>query len=547
MSPLAFFDCNCMIGIRAKRDSREVFNLNEFKREFEHCGIMGAVLYHAVAKEYSCDYGNRRLMREIGDDPQLVPQWVLLPHHTQEMPPAPELVAEMLSLGVRTARIFPSSHGFGTSEYILGPLLSELERHRIPLFIDQGEVSDAQLVALCHAHPLLPVVVCGFTYASDWRLMPLCEQCPNLHVETSLLQGHNAYRRFVPRFGADRLLFGSGLPFRSPGATTMMTRYEDILDEARPMIAGGNMLQLLANVVGAQGRPLPELSTPPAHLDDDPILACVREGKPLSDEFIIDSHGHLAHFGAMGAIGIPMPAQDADEAIVTMDRIGIDMMAFSMWSGLVDGDPEANDLAINAVAKYPDRLMAYGCYNNNYPDMYEAELERVFRGGKVIGIKPYGQYNRARIDDPRRAASWEWANEAGAIVLGCGSFNEEQQMSPAIAMKLAERYPNAKWMISHVTSSHAFARATIEACNAYPNIYAEVCYSLLTYGIMEMLYEQIPLEQILYGSDMLMRDPASQIGYVAFARIPYEAKQRIFGHNFADMLRLSQEARTPRV
>ncbi len=437
-------------------------------------------------------------------------------------------------------------HGFGTSEYVIGPLLSELERHRIPLFIDQAEVSDAQLVGLCRAHPQLPVVACGFTYASDWRLIPLCEQCPNLHVETSLLQGHNAYRRFVPMFGAERLLYGSGLPFRSPGATTMMTRYEDIPEDARPMIAGGNMVRLLAGVIDACGRPLPELASPPEHPEDDPILAGVREGRPLSDEFIIDSHGHLAHPGAMGAVGIPMPAQDADEAIVTMDRIGIDMMAFSMWSGLVDGDAEANDLALSAVARYPDRLMAYGCYNNNYPDIYEAELDRVFRTGKVIGIKPYGQYNRIRIDDESRAASWEWADEVGAIVLGCGSFNEQQQMSPAIAMKLAERYPNAKWMISHVTSSYELAQATIEACNAYPNVYAEICYSLLTYGIMEMLYEQMPVEQILYGSDMLMRDPAPQVGYLAFARIPYEAKQRILGHNYADMLGIPQGERTPR-
>ncbi len=87
MAQLAFFDCNCMIGVRAKRHAREIHELDEFRREFEHCDILAAVVYHAVAKEYSCDYGNRRLMREIGDDPCLVPQWVLLPHHTGEMAP----------------------------------------------------------------------------------------------------------------------------------------------------------------------------------------------------------------------------------------------------------------------------------------------------------------------------------------------------------------------------------------------------------------------------------------------------------------------------
>jgi predicted TIM-barrel fold metal-dependent hydrolase len=223
------------------------------------------------------------------------------------------------------------------------------------------------------------------------------------------------------------------------------------------------------------------------------------------------------------------------------------MLAFSTWSGLTEGDAEGNDVALDAVAKYPDRLMAYGCYNNNYPEIYEAELQRVFYTNKVIGIKPYGQYNRARIDDPRRDASYQWASDNEKIILGCGSpSNEAQQLTPPMAMKLAAKYPGAKWIISHATSSFEMAQAVIEACNAFPNIFAEVCYSTITYGICEMLYENIPLPQILYGSDALMRDPAPQLGWVAWARIPYEAKQRILGHNFADLLKFPPEARTPR-
>ena len=547
MPNLSFFDANCMIGIRAQRHERSIYKLEDYRRDFDYYDIAGAVVYHAVAREYSADYGNRRLMREIGDDPQLAPQWILLPHHCDEMAPPPEIIGEMLSLGVRTARIYPSARRFGTDEYVIGPLLSELARHRIPLFIDLSETSFAALIRLCNNHPLLPVVLCGTNYGTDHDLFPALEQCPNLHVDTALQQGHNALKRFVPRFGAERMIFSTQLPFRSPGAARMMTCYEDIPPEARELIAGGNIMRLLGNVRGASGRPLPQLTEPPDHPDDDPIVAAVRAGRPLSDEFVIDSHGHFAHPGAMGAIGLAMPAQDADNAVITMDRLGIDMLAFSTWSGLAEGDAEGNDVALDAVAKYPDRLMAYGCYNNNYPEIYEAELQRVFYTNRVIGIKPYGQYNRARIDDPRRDASYQWANDNEKIILGCGSFsNEDQQLTPQMAMKLAEKYPGAKWIISHASSTYEMAEAVIEACSAFPNIFAEVCYSMITYGICEMFYESISLPQILYGSDALMRDPAPQLGWVAWARIPYEAKQRILGHNFADLLNLPPEDRLPR-
>jgi len=547
MSALPFFDCNCMIGVRARRHRRSIWRLEDYRREWEYYDIMGAVVYHAVAKEYSADYGNRRLLREIGDDPQLVPQWVLLPHHAGEMAAPPEIVKEMLSLGVRTARMFPSTHRYGTGEYVIGPLLGELERHRMPLFLDLGEVSSQQVVGICQAHPLLPVVLCGVGYGTAHDLYPGLERCANLHVETHRYQDHQAYQPFVPRFGAERLVFGTNLPHCSPGSPHMMTLYQDISEEARPLIAGGNIMRLLRDVRGAAGRPLPELKTPPEHPDDDAIVACARAGKPLSDEFIIDAHGHLAHPGAMGAIGLPMPGQDADSAIVSMNRLGVDMLAFSMWSGLAEGDPEANDLALDAVAKYPDRLMAYGCYNTNYPEMYEAELRRVFHTGKVIGIKPYGQYSRVRIDDPARDPSYQWANDNERPILGCGSFSAEtQQLTPGMAMRLAEKYPRAKWIISHTTSGYEMAEAVIEACNSFSNIYAEVCYSSITYGVCEMLYEEMAVEQILYGSDAMMRDPGSQLGWMAWARIPYEAKQKIMGHNFADILKMPPEQRKPR-
>lgn len=547
MCALPFFDANCMIGLRAKTHERQIWKLEDYWRDFEYYDIMAAVVYHAVAKEYSCDYGNRRLLREIGDNPQLSPQWVLLPHHTGEMAPPCELISEMLTLGVRSARMFPGFHGYGTSEYVIDPLLTGLEQHRMPLFLTTPDVSWQQVTDICKRHPLLPVIVCGATYASDKQLYTACEQCPNLHIETSLFQGHNDYKYFVARFGAERLIFGTDLPVRSPGAARAMTDYEPIPDEARPLIAGENMLRLLRNVRGASGRPLPELNTPPAHPDDDPIMACLRKGQPLSNEFIIDSHGHFAHPGAMGAVGISMPDQDAEHCVETMDRVGIDITVFSTWSQLTEGDAEANDLAIASVAKHPDRLLAYGCYNPTYPELMQDELQRVFYGGKVVGIKPYGAYCGVRLDDPVRFPVYEWANEVEAPVLGCGSYsNSATQVTPAIAMFLAEKFPRAKFTISHCSSSYEMAQATIDAANRFPNIFADFCYSSITYGICEMLYEEMATDQIIFGSDALMRSPAPQLAWLGWARIPYEAKQRILGYNFANILKMPPEARTPR-
>lgn len=546
MAGRAFVDCNCEIGIRANRHSAESWRLEQYREDFDYYDIMAAVVYHAVAKDYSPDYGNRRLMREIADDLSLIPQWVLLPHHTSEMPPPEELIEEMLSLGVRTGRIFPSFHRYGTEPAILNPLLTEMERHRMPLFVEIGELDSLKdAVEICRRHPRLPVVVCGVSWGSDRQLYPALSLAPNMYLETWSHQGHRAYERFVREFGDDRLLFGTDLPRRSPGAARMMTDFEDIPEESRNKIAAENIMRLLRNVEGASGRPLPEIKEPREHPDDDPIVASLRQGKPLTDHFILDAHGHIGHPGCMG-VHVALPYNDADNLVATMNRVGIDICCFSPWMGIIIGDAEANDISLEAVEKYPDRLMAYGCNNPNYPELHAAELERVFKSGKVIGAKPYASRQGVPYDDPRREPTYEWANENGKPILFHGQMNRQTGMTPTLVQEFAEKYPNASLLVAHSGSNWNMAEGMVEATNAFDNVYAEITYTAILYGFIEYFCENAPPEQLLFGTDCVMRDVAPQLGWVAWARIPYEDKLKVLASNMANILKIPENERVNR-
>jgi predicted TIM-barrel fold metal-dependent hydrolase len=48
--------------------------------------------------------------------------------------------------------------------------------------------------------------------------------------------------------GAERLLFGSGLPAASPGPAIAALQYAFVADEQRAMIAGENLSRLLEEV-----------------------------------------------------------------------------------------------------------------------------------------------------------------------------------------------------------------------------------------------------------------------------------------------------------
>ena len=258
--PFALFDCNCMLGRAPVRQPGAFFAVDGLLEEMDRLGIEQALVYSSIAQHYDPATGNRLLLEELaaaGRPERLHACWVLLPHATHEMgvDSAEVLVERMLAAGVRAARLFPTQHRFSLSDWSAGPLLRALERHRVPVFIDFGNVhwSDRNtdwdaLYHLLKAHARLPVVLVHEGIGSDRYLYPLMEAFPDLLLETSYYQPHRGIEAICRRFGHERLLFGTGMPVWAPGPAISMLAYADISDDARRAIGRENLRRLLGAV-----------------------------------------------------------------------------------------------------------------------------------------------------------------------------------------------------------------------------------------------------------------------------------------------------------
>jgi predicted TIM-barrel fold metal-dependent hydrolase len=71
----------------------------------------------------------------------------------------------------------------------------------------------------------------------------------------------------------------------------------------------------------------------------------------------------------------------------------------------------------------------------------------------------------------------------------------------------------------------------------YDNLWAQLNYTLATNGVIEYLVEQVGADRVLFGTDAPMRDPRPQVGGLVFTRLSEADKRKIFGGNFAWMLR----------
>jgi hypothetical protein len=250
MRRIKFFDCNCMLGRTSVSKPGFIYRSDQLLDVMDYFGIDDALIYHAAAKESHPAEGNKSLLDQVRGSKRLHPQWVLLPSHTGEFPGENEVVKKMVSFGVRAARIFPHAErsNFSTSNWCAGALFRALSRRRIPLFIDFEEINWETVHNICERYPNLPLVLTNVGYRIDRYLYPLFERFKNLYVEISGYCCAGGIEETVRRFGAERLLFGTRLPFFTPAASVSMVLYSKISDSEKQLIAGENLRRLLEEV-----------------------------------------------------------------------------------------------------------------------------------------------------------------------------------------------------------------------------------------------------------------------------------------------------------
>jgi len=210
-------------------------------------GIDKALVYHTAARDAHPPLGNSLLMAEIKGRAGLYPVWVVLPHHTEEMPLPGRLLAEMRAKGICAVRMYPgrAHHSFSLADWCAGELLSELDAARLPLFLDVESVSWEEVHSLLKTYSRLPLIMANCSYRHNRFLYPLFEKFQNLYVEMSRFLGGGAIEDVVGRFGARVLLFGTNLPQYTGTAAVSLLTYAEIETKDKEAIAGDNLRRLL--------------------------------------------------------------------------------------------------------------------------------------------------------------------------------------------------------------------------------------------------------------------------------------------------------------
>ncbi|MBN1346826.1 MAG: amidohydrolase family protein [Phycisphaerae bacterium] len=254
-SRVVLIDANATIGRSMIRPP--LVTVDDLLREMTHLGIDSAVVTHVLQRAHHPAVGNPAVVKELEGGSRLLGAWTFLPDYAREHPPARGYVAEMLSAGVRVAKIFPQGYFTPLADWMPDPLWTVLEERRVPTFIcpdlpmqgARDALERQALRRLCTDHPELPVIAGEYRIRTELRaLYRLLDQCPNFHLELSGLWGYRAIEFICRTWGAERLIFGTNLPDRDGASTIAQLMYAEIDDAAKAAIGGGNLRRLIDGV-----------------------------------------------------------------------------------------------------------------------------------------------------------------------------------------------------------------------------------------------------------------------------------------------------------
>lgn len=531
-----YIDSYAMVGKRGPKDVEARYATEDLLAEMEWCGIHGAFVAHSVAKEYDPMYGNRMLLQELKKSSRLHGVWAVMPHQTGEMLKPKDLVNQMRDYGIRVAKMYPRAHRYPFTVDFCGELLRELEHSGILLMVEGGHLYNpdvlepsnqvllSDLDAVLTQFPNLNVLLQGSRWESTRFTYPLMMKHKNLHLELSNHQGNRAMEILAEWYGAERIVFGTGALEKSPGAAKAFVDYCMMGGTEKQKIAAGNIMRLTR---------LEEYPPSIRHKKTkDSILVLAKEGKPLKNITVIDSHAHMTHDEAAGVGFIHLPAGDAASMVERAKLMGINALCVSGFLAIWTDYEEGNRIVWEAMKRFPGFYHGYATLQPQYVKDWAKECRLVHRRYRMKGMKPYHPRTNIPYNDKLWTPWFEYGNRINAFALIHPSPDVVKEIND-----LAPKYPNIAFIIAHTGGSFRDARLGIEMAEKNPNVYLEITLTSVTYGVIEFMVKHVGAERVLFGTDQPMRDPIPQFGWMAYSHCSFEEKKKMFGLNMRKILR----------
>lgn len=259
------------------------------------------------------------------------------------------------------------------------------------------------------------------------------------------------------------------------------------------------------------------------------VLDLLLTGNGLGTLDVVDCHAHMGPANYM-----LVPDGDADGLVRTLDHLGVATVCVSHSLGMVSDWKIGNDLLIEAVLRYPQRIFGYTFYNPRYPAAMAGELDRCSAAG-LRGIKIHPDFHRTAASDRAYNLAYERAQDEGRPILCHYDARNGQRSGAGLYKQVVDRFPRARYVMAHSLPDRQAVDTAVECFGSRP----EVSFCLANAyqpGVLSYACQRLGVERLLYGSDGCWSSMAGRLGLISASTLSDEEKIQILGRNMRRLL-----------
>jgi uncharacterized protein len=281
-----------------------------------------------------------------------------------------------------------------------------------------------------------------------------------------------------------------------------------------------------------------------------PLLAHAASGgaspslDPAASAWVSDDLRKLGIWDIHSHVGTPgaTPAARMEALVKVADRIGVERLVICMsppWQN--EPTPEqfrrSNDDVLAILKEWSSRAFGLVYLNPRHTRESLDELERCVANGPMIGIKLWVglRANQPQLDPiVRRAAELDAVIMQHTWLKQRGKGNLPQESTPMELAELSARHPGVPIVCGHTGGGdRALGARAIRSC---PDLYTELGGADPVAGEVEVVVRELGVRRVIYGSDVVGRSYASQIGRVLGADLSVADKKLILRENLRGLL-----------
>ena len=152
------------------------------------------------------------------------------------------------SRGFHMFRFFPDEQGWPIYSTAFESILKHLRPVGVAVMVDAGGAGEPTQVARLAADYSGSVILSSVSGESLAEAVAVMLGHPNVMLETHELHAPGALRVLADRFGAERIIFGSGAPRRSAASSLSYVLSSELSDAEKQLVLGGNIKRILEAV-----------------------------------------------------------------------------------------------------------------------------------------------------------------------------------------------------------------------------------------------------------------------------------------------------------